>query len=56
MEIWENLKLSKTMVPHRAENGNLGIFEAVENHGKAFASKQSSYQKVAVDMEHPKMQ
>ena len=41
---------------YRAENGNLGNFEAVENNGTAFAPKQSLYQKVAVGMENPKMQ
>ena len=37
------------------ENTNLGIFEAVENNGTALAPKQPLYQKVAVDMENPKM-
>ena len=41
---------------YRAENGNLGNVEAVENNGTAFAPKQSLYQKVAVGMENPKMQ
>ena len=41
---------------YRAENGNLGKFEAVENNGTAFAPKQCLYQKVAVGMENPKMQ
>ena len=41
---------------YTAENANLGIFEAVENNGTAFAPKQSLYQNVAVGMENPKMQ
>ena len=41
---------------YRAEIGNLGNFEVVENNGTAFAPKQSLYQKVAVGMENPKMQ
>ena len=39
-----------------AENGNLGKFEAAENHGTAFVPEQCLYQKVAVGMENPKMQ
>ena len=41
---------------YTAENANLGIFEAVENNGAAFAPKQSLYQKVAVGMKYLKMQ
>ena len=41
---------------YKAENGNLGNFEAVENNGTAFALMQCLYQKVAVGMEIPKMQ
>ena len=41
---------------YRAENGNLGKFEGVENYGTAFAPKQCLYQKVPVGMENPKMQ
>ena len=41
---------------YRAENGNLGNFEAVGNNGTAFAPKQCLYQKVAVGMENIKMQ
>ena len=41
---------------YRAEYGNLGNFEAVENNGKVFAPKQCLYQKVAVGMENPIMQ
>ena len=33
----------------RAENGNLGNFEAVENNGTAYAPKQCLYQKVCFD-------
>ena len=40
----------------RAENGYSGNFEAVENNGTAFATKQCLYQKVAAGMENPKMQ
>ena len=38
-----------------AENGNLGMFNAVESNGTDFAPKQSLYQKVAVGMENPKI-
>ena len=41
---------------YKAENGNLGKFEGVKNNHTAFAPKQCLYQKVAVDMENPKMQ
>ena len=41
---------------YRAENGNLGMFNAVENNGTTFAPKQCLYQKVAVVMENPKLQ
>ena len=41
---------------YRAENGNLGNFEPVENNGTAFAPKQCLYQKLAVGIENPKMQ
>ena len=37
---------------YRTKNANLGIFEAVEKHGTAFAPKQCSYQKVAGGMEN----
>ena len=40
---------------YRAENGNLGNFEAVENDGTTFEPKQCLYQKVAVGMENPKI-
>ena len=40
---------------YRAENGNLGNFEAVENNGTAFAPKQCLDQKVAVGMENRKL-
>ena len=40
----------------RTENGNFGKFEAVENNSTAFAPKQCLHQKVAVDIEKPKMQ
>ena len=40
----------------RAENGNLGNFEPVENNSTAFAAKHSLYQKVAVGKENRKMQ
>ena len=40
----------------RAENGNLGNFEAVDHNGTAFTPKQCLYQKVAMGMENPKMQ
>ena len=39
----------------RAENANLGKFEAVENNGTAFAPKQCLSQKLTVGMENPKM-
>ena len=41
---------------YNAENGYLGKFEAVENHGSAFEPRQCLYQKVAVGTENPKMQ
>ena len=41
---------------YRAENVNLGNFEAVESIGNAFAPKQSSCQKVDDGMENPKME
>ena len=41
---------------YRAENANLGKFEAVENNGTAFAPKQCLYEKAAGGMENPKMQ
>ena len=41
---------------YRAERGYLRNFEAVESNGTAFAPKQSSYQKVDVGMENPKIQ
>ena len=41
---------------YRAEIGNLGNFEVVENNGTAFVPKQSLCQKVDVGMENPKMQ
>ena len=41
---------------YRAENGNVGNFEAVESNGIAFVQKQCLYQKVAVGMENPNMQ
>ena len=41
---------------YRAEYTNLGIFDAVESNGTAFAPKQCFYQKVAVGMENPKIQ
>ena len=41
---------------YRAEIGNVGNFEAVENNGTSYAPKQCLYQKVAMDMENPKMQ
>ena len=50
----ENNIVSSTA--YRAENGNLGNFEAVENSGTAVAQKQCLYQKVAVGMENPKIQ
>ena len=43
-------------IAYRAENGNLGNFEGVENVGTAFAPNQCLYQKVAEDMENPKKQ
>ena len=39
----------------RADNGNLGGFEAVDHNVTAFAPKQCLYQKVAMGMENPKM-
>ena len=39
---------------YRAENGNLGNFEAVGNNGTAFPPKQCLYQKVGVVMENRK--
>ena len=41
---------------YRAENGNLGKFETVNQNGTAFAPKQCLYQKVAMCMENPKME
>ena len=41
---------------YTAENASLEIFEAVQNHGTAFAPKHYSYQKGAGGMENPKMQ
>ena len=41
---------------YRVENGNLGKFEAVENHVTAFAPKKCLYQKVALGIENPNMQ
>ena len=42
--------------PHRAKNGNLGNFEAVDRNGTVFAPKQCLYTKVATGMENLKMQ
>ena len=41
---------------YRAENGNLGSLEPVENNGTAFAPKQCLSQKVAVGKENSKTQ
>ena len=41
---------------YRAENGNLGKLDAVENNGTSFAPKECLYQKVDVGMETPKIQ
>ena len=42
--------------PYRAENGNLGNFEAVDRNGTVFAPKQFLYEKVATGMENLKTQ
>ena len=47
---WANNPVS--CAAYRAENGNLGNFETVENNGTAFAPKQGLYQKVAVGVEN----
>ena len=41
---------------YRAENGNLGNFEAVDHNDTAFARNQCLYQKVTMGMENSKMQ
>ena len=38
----------------RADNGNLGNFEAVDHNGTVFAPKQCLYPKVAMGLENPK--
>ena len=38
------------------KNGNLGIFEAVEDNGTVFAPRQCLHQKVATGLENLKMQ
>ena len=42
--------------PYRAENGDLGNFEAVDRNGTAFAPKECLLQKVATCMENLKME
>ena len=41
-----------SFISYRADNANLGKFEAVENSSTAFAPKQRLYQKLAVGMEN----
>ena len=41
--------------PYRADNGNLGNFEAVDPYGTVFAPKQCLYQKVAMGTQNLKM-
>ena len=42
--------------PYRADNGNLGNFEALDHNGTVFALKQRLFHKVAVRMESLKVQ
>ena len=48
--------ITASFTAYRAENANLGKFEAFENNGSAFAPKQCIYQKLAVGLENPKLQ